>query len=275
MTTPNTSLPANTPPNGTPQPDGIHALLPHTIGDNTPDPNAPPQPEPKQPTAEEQRIAALEAQTQQVLAQNQQLMQMLLQNRAPQTNAPASPQPLQPLDMNALPDPVSAPADFKTKLAAAIQQREAQQAQYLTHNITTQVARGAAMDALFNRFSFAHPELAKRSATLQGAATQEFQTLQQQGIDFVAVAQQNPDSLVARIASRMSAELGVQAPQQGAQMHGMPLTPNSPPTPTQPNASRAVGIQGGSGTPVGTPPAPKPLSFIEQLNKVRRESGLI
>lgn len=272
-------------PNAPPQPDGIHALLPHTIGSNEPDPNAAPPAAPPEPTAEQQRLAALEQTNQQILAQNQQLMQMLMSQRAaPPVTAPAGPQPLQPFTLEGIPDPVSAPKDFATQLTQRIQQREAQQAQYLTHNITTQVARGAAMDALFNRFSFAHPELAKKGATLQGAATQEFQALGAQGIDFVQVAQQNPDSLVARIAQRMSSELGVQQQPNGqpnvahvGNVHGAPLTPYSPPTPTQPqpNASRAAGIAGGSGTP--TPPrAPAPpMSFIDQLNKARRDSGLV
>lgn len=243
--------------------------LPHTIG--APEPAA--VEEQAQPTAEELRFQQLEQTNQQILQQNNQLMQMLMQNRTPAgPAAPQVPQPPPALTFDGLPDAVSAPKDFNTQLAARIQQREQQQAAYLTHNITTQVARGAAMDNVFNRFSSQHSELAKRASHLQGAAILEFQQLQAQGIDPVSVAMQNPDSLVGRIAARMNSELGTAPAAPGGQQHGAPMTPYSPPT--APNAARAVGVQGGSGMPV-TPRAPAPpKSFVDQLIEARQKSGV-
>lgn len=264
---------SNGPP-ATPPPDGIHQLIPHTIGAPDPAPvveQAPPTPE---QLAQQQRDQQFEA----LIQQNQQMMQMLLtQGRAPQGPAAPVVQPLQPFTLDGLPDAVAAPKDFVAQLGQRIQQREQQLGQFIATNVTTQIARGAAMDNVFNTFRHQHSDLAKRGALLQGAAYQEFAALQQQGIDPVAVAQQNPDSLVARIAQRMQLELGV-APGQttqpagGPAAHGMPMTPFSPPTP---NASRAAGIGGGSGTPATPRAAPAPLGFVEQLNKARRESGLI
>lgn len=271
-----------TAPTGTPE-----GLFPHTIGDNTPDPNAPVAPGPAEPSAEDQRFAALEASNAAILAQNAQMMQMLMTQRVPQ--GPAAPQALQapaPFSLEGLPDAVAAPKDFMTQLGQRISQREQQQAQYLTHNITQQISRGAAMDGMFNRFTMQHSELAKKNSLLQGAALTEFQALQAQGIDPVSVAQQNPDALITRIAQRMQTELGVQptapgaapaAPtaQPGGLYHGAPLTSYSPPTPAQPSAARVAGLQGGSGMP--TPPrAPAPpRGFVDQINDARKRDGLI
>lgn len=245
-------------------PSGIHQLLPHTIG--APEPEQ--TPEPVQLTPEQQRLAALEQQNAAILQQNQQMLAMLMTQQRPQGPAqPQGPQPLPAFTLDGIPDPVQAPKDFTTQLTQRIQQREQQLGQFITHNVTQQIARGAAMDGVFNMFRGQHAELAKKGALLQGAAFTEFQALQQQGIDPVTVAQQNPDTLVARIAARMQQELGV-TPQGGqpgpAQNFG-----------AQPNAARAAGIGGGSGTPVQQRAAPAPLGFVEQLNKARRESGLI
>lgn len=258
--------------------EGAPFGLPHTLGSDIPDPNAAPAAAPVVPTAEELRFQQLEQTNAAILAQNQQLMQMMMQQRAPQ--GPAAPviQAPAPFTLEGLPDAVAAPKDFVTQLGQRIAQREQQNTAYLTHNITQQISRGAAMDGVFNRFQNQHSELAKRSATLQGAAIAEFQALQAQGIDPVNIALQNPDSLVARIAQRMQAELGIQTTQPvapGANQHGAPLTPYSPPTPTQPNAARVAGLQGGSGMPV-IPAAPaKPRGFVDQLNDARKASGLI
>ena len=259
-----------------PNSDSLSTLFPPTIGLTTPDPNAPaPAPTPE-PTAEQLAAQQRDAQFAQLMQQNQQMMQMLMQQRAPQ-NAPPTIQAPAPFTLEGLPDAVAAPKDFVTQLGQRIQQREQQTQQYLTHNITQQISRGAAMDGVFNRFQIQHPELAKKSGFLQGTAIAEFQALQQQGIDPVSVAQQNPDSLVARIAQRMQSELGVTpaAPQPNGLQHGAPLTAFSPPTPIQPNASRVAGIQGGSGMPTPPRPPAPPRSFIDQLNDARKASGLV
>lgn len=246
--------------------------LPQTIGT----PETPPVVEPPQPTAEEQRIAALEAQNRQILEQNQQMMQMLMTSRTAAPAAPVAPPALQPFSLDGLPDAVAAPKDFMTGLTQRIQQREAQLGQFLTHNITTQVARGAALDGVFNRFNVQHSELAKKGALLQGAAVQEFQALQAQGIDPVNVAMQNPDSLVARIAARMNSELGVQptTTTPGFVPNGAPMTPGSPPTQVGNNTSRVAGLAGGSGTPTAPRAPAAPKGFVEQLNEARRNSGI-
>jgi hypothetical protein len=239
----------------TPLPDGIHQLIPHTIGA----PETPATPEAPQLTPEQIAQQQRDQQFEALLQQNQQMMQLLMSQQRPQgPAAQPAPQPLQPFTLDGIPDPVAAPKDFTAQLTQRIQQREQQLGQFLTHNITQQISRGAAMDSVFNRFQIQHSDLAKRSALLQGAAITEFQALQQQGIDPVAVAQQNPDSLVARIAARMQQELGIAA------------QPSS-----QPNASRATGLSSGSGAPASPRTAPAPLGFVEQLNKARRESGLI
>lgn len=258
--------------------DGSNTLFPHTIGSNEPDPNAV-QPTEIVTTAEELRLQQLEQTNQAILAQNAQMMQLLMQQRAPQGPAQPVVQAPPEFTLDGLPDAVSAPKDFTTQLAQRIRQRDAQQAQYLTHNITQQISRGAAMDGVYNRFQMQHSDLAKKGALLQGAAIAEMQALQQQGIDPVTVAQQNPDSLVQRIAARMQQELGVQpngsTTQPTGHQHGAPLTAFSPPTPSQPNASRVAGIQGGSGMPA-TPRAPAPpRGFVEQLNDARKAAGLV
>lgn len=258
--------------------DGSNTLFPHTIGADTPDPNAPVAPAPVEPTHEQLAQQARDAQFEQLMQSNQQMLQMLMQQRSPQGQTqPAAPQAPPAFTLEGLPDAVSAPKDFTTQLAQRIQQRDAQLGQYITQNVTAQVARGAAMDGVFNRFQMQHSDLAKKGALLQGAAITEFQALQAQGIDPVSVAQQNPDSLVARIAARMQSELGVAptgaAPGPVGQQHGAPLTAYS--APTQPNASRVAGIQGGSGMPA-TPRAPAPpRGFVDQLNDARKASGLV
>lgn len=257
--------------------EGAPFGLPHTLGSDIPDPNAVQPTTPVAPTPEELRFQQQDQQIQALIASNQQMMQMVMSQRPQGPAAPVIQAPA-PFTLEGLPDAVAAPKDFVTQLGQRIAQREQQNTAYLTHNITQQISRGAAMDGVFNRFQNQHSELAKRSATLQGAAIAEFQALQQQGIDPVSVAQQNPDSLVARIAQRMQAELGIQPAQlgaPGANQHGAPLTPYSPPTPTQPSAARVAGLQGGSGMPV-TPAAPaKPRGFVDQLNDARKASGLI
>lgn len=254
--------------NDAPQPDP-NLPFPQTIGE--PEPSAP-APE---PTAEEQRIAALEAQLAQQSQQTQQLLQAMTSYVRPtQPAQPAQPAAPPEFSLDGLPDPVSAPKDFMAQLQARIREREQQQAQYLTSNITSQVARAAAVDGLYNRFASQHSELAKRSALLRGTADMVFRELQSQGIDPVAVAMQNPDSLVATLAARMQAELGTAAaPAPGGQpQHGMPFLPGAAPTPS----ARTQGIAGGSAGPARPPAAPAaPKSFLQQLNETRQRDGLI
>lgn len=260
-----------------PSPDLSIPIIPQTLG--TPEPPVPP-PEPQAPTADD-RLSALEAQLAAQREQNAQLLAAIAQRPmvAPQPVAPAAPA-LQPFSLDGIPDPVQAPTDFTRQLTERIRQREQQLGQYITQNVTQQVARGAALDSLYNRFNVQQPELAKRSALLQGAASVVFNQLRAQGIDPTDVAAQNPDSLIASIAQRMTQELGgVVAPSTptppapGFVPHGAPMLPTSPPTGAA-SPARTAGIAAGSATPrVPTPPAPPP-GFVSQLLAARAKDGL-
>lgn len=245
------STPANPPA------DSAMNSLPQTLG--TPEPTPEPTQPPAELTDEQKRIAALEANLAAMQAQNAQLLQLAM--RPVQQPVAPTPEPAE-FDLEGLPDPVQAPKDFTTQLTQRIRQRDAQRDQRLTQNITTQVSRGAALDALYNRFTVQQPELAKRQALLQGAASVEFQRLQQQGIDPVTVAQQNPDSLIGLIAQRMTAELG------GAPVAQQPGTPGS--------AARVAGLPGGSnGTTRPTTKAPATKGFTDQIKEQQQKMGLL
>lgn len=242
----------------------IASLHPQTIGDPNVD-NSPPAPPAPEPTPEQQRIAALEAELEAQREREQRYLQALdslvTRNAAPvaPVDPPAPPAPA--IDLNDLPDPVQSPTDFKTKLAetltGAFTQTAAAQQQLLG-----QMTRAQVLDNLWNRFRSdpSRADLAKREALLQGAAAVTFNELRARGIDPVAIAAQNPDSLIGAIVTRMQAEIG--APTAGA-------------APAAPSGARAATVAGGSAPPAPAAPAqPKPPSFIEQHRAARRALGI-
>jgi hypothetical protein len=240
---------------------------PQTIGDNTPDPNAPVAPV-VELTPEQQRIAALEAQIAEQTAQNARMLQtmdLLVQNRQPAAAPQPAPQPVE-FSLAGLPDNVENPTGFMAGLQERIRQRDAHLTNTITSQVTTQVSRGAALDSVFNTFKGSHPELAKRDALLRGAALVEFQELQGRGIDPVAVAMQQPNTLITNIAARMNRELGIEPGANGGQQ----------PTNGQPqNAARTVGLGAGSSQQGAKPPAPAVKSFTQALKDAQMRDGLI
>jgi hypothetical protein len=155
-----------------------------------------------------------------------------------------------------LPDPISDPSKFRETLGQrvnqALQTSQSSQAQQYQ-----QMARAQALDSLWNRFSTTQPELAKRQALVQGVAAIEFGNLRSQGLDPSAIAQQNPDSLINMIATRMQAELG------------------TPTTPAPTGAARTADLSSGSVAPAG-PPASPPAApgFEAQLKAAQQKDGL-
>ena len=267
--------PAAPGPSGPAAPDALgHPAIPLTIGD--PEPVAPAA----APSAEQQRLAELEQQLQQQGSQMQQMLQAMTQmatrGAQPVPAAPAAPA-FPDFSLEGLPDPISKPTEFTKQLQQAIGQREAALTQHLTtnltHNITSQLTKAQALDRCYDRFTAAHPDLARYSTLLQGAFLAESNNYRQHGIDPLDVAAQNPDSLIANIAQRMRAELGVTAPAAAAGVsHGQPLTPFAPPTH---GAARTQGIAGGSAPTAPAPVAPAPAGFTAQLNAQRQRDGLI
>lgn len=244
--------------------NNLQNLLPQTIGDpDAPDPDAPPEP---QLTPEQQELAALKQQLEQMqqaaAEREQRLLDALVQGRAPAA-APQEPQQPASLDLSDLPDPIEKPTDFKTALAAKVNGYIAQSAASTQQQLLSQVTRASALDNMWNRFSATQPDLAKRTALVQGAAALTFQELRARGIDPLDVAQHNPDTLIGAIAQRMRAELGIT--QQ----------PNSQ-QPVPQAGARAATVAAGSVPAGGTPPAPqKPPSFHEQHRAAQRALGII
>ncbi|HEX5419252.1 MAG TPA: hypothetical protein VFY39_04565 [Gammaproteobacteria bacterium] len=248
-----------------------HPLFPATLGDPSA-PSAAPEPEltPEQKELKElrERFEAQQQDWNQREQQYQQRFDMLL-SRSMQPAAPAAQEPAAPQlpGFDDLPDPVQSPTEYHKKLSERIQQREAMLSQHLTNsvqqNVLSQVTRGQVLDNVWNRFAGAHPELAKRQALLQGVAAVTFNELRARGVDPISYASQAGDSLIATIAQRMNAELGI--------------TPTAPATlPGGGSAARAAGIAGGSVTPTPTAPAPaQPSSFVEQLRKAQQVDGLL
>ncbi len=244
------------------------AVFPPTIGDPNVDNSV--QPTAPQQTPEQQRIAALEAQLAADRAaaaeRENRLMQSLdtLMTRSAVPPAePAAPAAPAAFSLDDLPDAVQAPTEFKTKLAEKVNGYVASTMQSAQQQLMGQVTRAQALDAMWNRMNAnpANAEYVKRPALVQGAAALTFNELRARGIDPVALAAQNPDSLIGAIVTRMQAELGTAAPV----------------TPVQgASGARAATVAGGSGPTTPTNPAPpKVPSFIEQHQAVRRSLGLV
>lgn len=164
-----------------------------------------------------------------------------------------------------LPDPVQNPKEYNRALAERINLREQQLTNTLSQQFMSQMTRAQTMDSLWNRFTVQQPELAKRSALLQGAAAVTFNELRVRGVDPEAIAQQNPDSLIGLIAQRMQNELGVPAAgqsQQNAQQQG--------------GSARTQGIQGGSTLNGGTKPKPvKTMTLADTIKKQQQDLGIL
>lgn len=240
--------------------------FPHTIGDPNVDNSE--HPEAPQPTAAEQQLAEMRAlieQQNQAFAQREQFYQQqldtLMQQRAAPAQAAPTPAPLPSLDD--LPDPLQNPTNYNRVLAERIAAREAALVQNVSQNVLSEVTRATALDSLWNRFNGQHTELAKKQTLLQGAAAVTFNELRARGLDPVAVAAQNPDSLISAIATRMQAELGAAPGTPGAQ-------------PATGGAARTMGLSGGStATPGPAPQQPKIPSFHQQHLKAQADLGLI
>lgn len=238
------------------------ALFPATIGDPTP-----PTPETVVLTPEQQQLAELRAELERERAAGAEREQRYLQSMdAMMTRAAAPPAhataPVVPtFDLSDLPDAIQSPTEFKTKLVEKVNGFVTGAVQSSQQDLMAQMTRASALDGLWNKFNVTQPELAKRPALAQGAAAVTFNEMRARGIDPVAVAAQNPDSLIASIVTRMQAELGTPA--------GAVTTPGA-------SGARAASVAGGSaGAGPTTVVTPKPPSFVDQHKAAQRALGLI
>lgn len=171
----------------------------------------------------------------------------------------------EPLSFDDLPDPVQNPKEYNRALAERINLREQQLTNTLSQQFMGQMTRAQTMDSLWNRFTIQQPELAKRSALLQGAAAVTFNELRMRGVDPESIAQQNPDSLIGLIAQRMQSELGISG-QQGGQS----------PAQQQGSPARTQGIQGGSTLNGAASQKPvKTLTLADTIKKQQKDLGIL
>ena len=176
-----------------------------------------------------------------------------------QPTAPAT------LNFDGLPDPIVNLKDFKAQLATTVASHITQAGESAQQGLLAQVNRASALDRLWNQFNGSHTELAKRPALARGAADMEFAALRAQGIDPVAVAQSDPDSIIANIAARMTAELGTAA-----------VPPVVPAVPgAVPSVARVADIAGATAPAAPLPAIPKPASFVSQLKKLQLADGFL
>lgn len=268
-------------------------LWPHTIGEPEPPAPAPElSDEQKRLQQLEQELAEQRQQWNQREQHYQSTLEALMAQRYPaqgyqqgpaQGQQPAQPQTPQ-FSLDDLPDPIQSPTEFKTKLAEKIgttlQSQSQSQAQ-----VYEQMARGQALDSVWNRFTTQHAELAKHDLLVNGASQQLMSDLRARGIDPVALAMQNPDSLVGALAERVQAGLAQFSGQQPGQQPGPgqppqqlgPAQQGQQPAPQQhqPGAPRTQGFATGS-TATGAPQQPQqPPSFTEQLKKAQQDMGVL
>ena len=231
-------------------------------------------------STDEQWQQRLEQQNQQWQQRFDSLTQTLaMQQRFPQQ--PQSAQPAQPAQQPAavtfadLPDAVQNPSEFNRVLGERLQQAfqaSSQQSASAQAQLMDQQARANAINGVWSTIQSRHPDLAARAALVQGAAAVEFGALRAQGIDPVAIAQGNPESLVGRIVQRMQQELGMPTGQP-TQPAGYPM--QQPMGYPMQGAARTAGIATASTTMPTAPAAPQATGFIEQLRKAQLDSGLI
>lgn len=258
-------------------------LWPHTIGE----PEPPPEPTPE-PTPEQKRLQELE---QQVQAQQererhyQSTLESLMAQRYPAAQPAAQAPQQQPAQQQqplftteGLPDPVSNPTEYNNKLQERIN-AALQQNQQSTTQVYEQMARGQALDSVWNRFTSQHADLAKHDLLVNGASQQLMSELKSRGVDPVQVAMQNPDTLVHELANRVQGALqsvsGGQQTGQGQPPASGQGQPPQAPQQYQQGVPRTQGFAAGSTTPQAPQQQQQPPSFTEQLKKAQSDTGIL
>ncbi len=255
-------------------PQGLH---PHVLAPDVD--NSAPVPD-SDLTADQQGLADLTTQFQTFREEStareaglQETIQTLITRPAPvAAAAPVAPVAPAVLDLDGLPDPVENPKEFKTQLATVVAGHIATQSQNANQEVLSQVNRASVMNNLWTRFSGEHPELGKRVALARGAADLEFNALRAQGIDPIAIAEQNPESMIGNIVNRMNAELVPAVAVAPVVPGAIPVIPVAP---AAPQVARVADIAGPSSLTTPAPTAPKPKGFVQQLKEIQLKDGVI
>ena len=190
-------------------------------------------------------IASLRETYAEQMRRNQDIIDKLIQSKATARDE----EPKQP-SFDDLPDPVEKPEEFKRALShkfeQALSHRDQQQ--------NVEAERAKALNNVWTRFQGEHPDLAKRTALVQGATALESNELRKSGIDPADYIQSNPDGFISRVVKRMRDELGGE--------------------PQPMDIGRTVGVSSGTTLQTSKKSVSKEPGFIQQLKAKQAADGL-
>ena len=219
--------------------------IPHTIGEPEPEPTVSNEPE-----GDDDPVAALRAEfeTERQSWRDREARFMSTIDSLVKRPADRQDEP-DVIDWDNLPDPVEKPAEFKT----AISQAMAKSNSAIESRLTNQINETSQINRVWNDFSVAHPDLAKKSSLATTIAVE----VSNSGIGI------GDERFIPEVAKRMKAELNI--------------TDDPTPAPGAPKQNRTGGVRGGSKGGAGVvknESTPAPKNFTDQLTALQADSGL-
>lgn len=176
---------------------------------------------------------------------------------------PARQEPSLDQQLEALPDPVERPEEFKRGLAGLIKS----QVETGTQRVTNQSTRQTQLSGLYDRFKTENPDFAPYEEIIEGVARREAQALSANGSNPQDAILADPDGFLSRVKNGVSKRLESYGVKPGGKGKNEGDGDGDPP----PN--RTDGVSGGSQPASRGNGAAPPSTFAKEMQKMQEETG--